>query len=243
MKIALLSDIHGNSWALEAVLNDINKRGITEIYDAGDSLYGPLDPKGTFELLKTNSVKSLRGNQDRNILEHLDKRPDNQTMKYVLSELTDEIIEWLLDLPRFRQIEDKVHLFHGTPKKDTEYLLEQLNPAYVGIKDFSELDNILSRVNEKIVVCGHSHCAGIVDTGNKLIINPGSVGLPAYDDEMPIFHKMESFNSNTRYCILEIEDSVKIQQITLSYDKESAAKCAEKNDRHDWAEWIRKGVA
>ena len=57
MKIAFLSDIHGNSWALKAVLNDIKQRGITEIYDLGDSLYGPLDPKGTFHLLLDWNIK------------------------------------------------------------------------------------------------------------------------------------------------------------------------------------------
>jgi predicted phosphodiesterase len=49
-KIALLSDIHGNSWAFREVLTDIKNRGIETIINLGDSLYGPLDPKGTFEL-------------------------------------------------------------------------------------------------------------------------------------------------------------------------------------------------
>ncbi|SDD65802.1 Calcineurin-like phosphoesterase superfamily domain-containing protein [Priestia aryabhattai B8W22] len=50
-KIAIISDIHGNSLALEAVLSDISRRGINTIFNLGDSLYGPLDPLGTFKLL------------------------------------------------------------------------------------------------------------------------------------------------------------------------------------------------
>jgi 3',5'-cyclic AMP phosphodiesterase CpdA len=47
MTIALISDIHGNSWALDAVLEDINQRGIDQIVNLGDCVYGPLDPAGT----------------------------------------------------------------------------------------------------------------------------------------------------------------------------------------------------
>ena len=72
MKIAAISDIHGNSWALRAVLDDIKQKGITEIFDLGDSLYGPLDPKGTYHLLTDRKIESICGNQDREIFENAD---------------------------------------------------------------------------------------------------------------------------------------------------------------------------
>lgn len=58
-KIAVLSDIHGNSWALEEVIKDIEKRGIKNIIDLGDSIYGPLDPMGTYKLLTQNKINSI----------------------------------------------------------------------------------------------------------------------------------------------------------------------------------------
>ena len=68
--LGILADIHGNAWALEAVLGDAERRGVTEFVDLGDVLYGPLAPRRTFELLnKVNIAVRVRGNQDRLILE------------------------------------------------------------------------------------------------------------------------------------------------------------------------------
>ena len=66
--IAVLSDIHGNRWALEAVLADIQHRGVDELMNIGDSLYGPLDPAGTAEILLPLNIPTVRGNEDRIIL-------------------------------------------------------------------------------------------------------------------------------------------------------------------------------
>jgi len=71
-KIAVISDIHGNSIALREVFRDIGSRDVDTIINLGDSLYGPLDPKGTFELLESNNLISISENQDRIILETLD---------------------------------------------------------------------------------------------------------------------------------------------------------------------------
>lgn len=51
-KIAVISDIHGNKWALKEVINDIKERNIDTIFNLGDSLYGPLDPVSTYDILK-----------------------------------------------------------------------------------------------------------------------------------------------------------------------------------------------
>ena len=67
--VAVLSDIHGNRWALAAVLDDIGRRGITRLLNLGDSLYGPLDPAGTAALLLGLDCLSIRGNEDRILLD------------------------------------------------------------------------------------------------------------------------------------------------------------------------------
>src|SRR5262252_8457895 len=69
LHFAALSDIHGNSWALEAVLADIPNRGLSTVVNLGDHLYGPLDPLGTAERLMSLKWPCLRGNCDRLLLE------------------------------------------------------------------------------------------------------------------------------------------------------------------------------
>lgn len=242
MKIAILSDIHGNSWALKEVLSDIKQRGITTIYDLGDSLYGPLDPAGTFELIKVWNITSICGNQDRKIVENINVETI-PTLKYVRTVLTDEAIDWLKELPFSRIIEEEIYACHGTPQSDSEYLLDQLHPGYINVKSFSDLNIALSTINEKIVLCGHSHTPHIIDTGIKIIINPGSIGLQAYDDDLPIDHKIQNYSPCTRYCILDLNEKCKIDQVVLPYDFEEAAVKAEQNNRPDWARWIRTGIA
>ncbi len=242
MKIAIISDIHGNSWALNSVLSDIQKRGIVEIYDLGDSLYGPLDPLGTYKLIIDWKIKSICGNEDRIIFENTDTKTDNFTLNYVINELTNEAIDWLQKLPQSAIINDKIFMCHGTPENDSEYLIEQVHRDFVGIKPVEMLDEILENIIEKIVLCGHSHVSRIVETTEKIIINPGSVGLSAYDDDFPIYHKMENFNSLAKYCIIDVDEKIKIEQIAIPYNYEEAAQKAEENQRNDWAKWIRNGI-
>jgi putative phosphoesterase len=243
MKIAFISDIHGNSWALRAILDDIKEKDVSEIYDLGDSLYGPLDPKGTYHLLKEEGIESICGNQDREIFENANSSDINPTLKYVQSQLFENAILWLKELPAHRIVHDQIFLCHGTPANDSGYLLEQLHDTFVGIKDYNQIEVLLADVKQKIIVCGHSHKPALVETQERIIINPGSVGLPAYDDELPIPHKIENFSPKARYCIIDLERNINIEQIAISYDYENAALAAEQNKREDWAKWLRTGRA
>ncbi|MEJ2052985.1 MAG: metallophosphoesterase family protein [Calditrichaceae bacterium] len=243
MKIAFLSDIHGNTWALKAVLEDLSQRDIQGIYDLGDSLYGPLDPKGTFHLLQDRKIQSICGNQDRYIVESMHQAEINPTLQYVENQLNDKALEWLRALPPSRTIDDHVYLCHGTPGNDSEYLIEELHPEYVGVKDFNRIEIALTDIKQKIVICGHSHRPGFCETPEKLVINPGSVGLPAYCDDHPIPHKIENYSPKARYCIVDFDRNMSIEQISVSYDFENAALAAEANDRGDWAQWLRTGLA
>lgn len=244
-KFAFISDIHGNSFALEAVLSDIETRNIDLIFNLGDVLYGPLNPLGTFELLKTKEMVCISGNQDRTVLESIGKVDNHPTTNYVLNQLNGEAIDFLKALPFDYHHDSGIYFCHASPHKDDEYLIEKLFESHVGVKQNEELDPILKNIEEKIVVCGHSHQSNVIKTASKIIINPGSVGLPAYDDDLPIFHKMESYNNHASYSVLCInnEGNVSIESVSIPYDFESAAKLAEKNDRPDWAKWLRTGRA
>ncbi len=241
-KIAIISDIHGNTWALEEVLTDIKNRGIETIINLGDSLYGPLNPKGTFKLLIKNEVISISGNEDRIILETLNLRSEIPTIEYVKSQIDVSIIDWLKKLPFDFIYDNEIYCCHASPKSDSVYLLDSLQPKHVEIRGNSEINKLLTGIKQKIVVCGHSHVSRVVETDKVIVINPGSVGLPAYEDDLPILHKMENFSSHARYSILTYsENSINIDQIAVSYNYEKTAKMAERNKRIDWAKWIRTG--
>ncbi len=241
-KLAIIADIHGNTWALERVLLDIKIRGIETIINLGDSLNGPLDPLGTYNLLIENRIISISGNGDRLILESMQSKDNNPTAEYVLSQMNNDIIDWLKALP-FDLVYEDIYCCHGSPRDDTEYLLETLKPTHVQIRDFLEIDTFLKEIKPEIVICGHSHVSRIVRTDNKTICNAGSVGLPAYSDELPIAHKMENFNPLAKYLVItKLDTSYKFEQILIPYDYEAAAKKAEINNRNDWAKWIRTGI-
>lgn len=239
--IAILADVHGNTWALEAVLSDIKNRGIETIINLGDALNGPLDPLGTYNLLVENKIISISGNGDRLILESLQSKYNNPTAEYVLSQMNNDSIAWLEELP-FDLVYEDIYCCHASPHSDMEYLLENLKPNHIEIKGFSEVDAILKGVRQEIVVCGHSHVPRIVKTDNKTICNAGSVGLPAYDDDLPSPHKMENFSPYAKYLVItKIGKSYKVEQISIPYNYELAAIKAEENNRNDWAKWIRTG--
>lgn len=86
MKIAIISDVHGNSHALQAVLKDLERRKVEMIINLGDSVYGPLDPLGTIELLMNNEMIHIKGNCDRMLWEPIQQQP--ATLTFVQNQLT-----------------------------------------------------------------------------------------------------------------------------------------------------------
>ncbi len=239
--IAILSDIHGNSLALKAVLQDIDNRGIKTILDLGDSLYGPLDPVGTVQLLIENKIPSIKGNEDRILL---DVHEDNPTLEFVLGNLRSEHLSWIENLP-MTNIYQEFFLCHASPSTDSVYLIEEVTKEAVTIKDPFKLMQEVKAIKQKIILCGHSHVPHTIYLVNgKFIINPGSVGLPAYYDNYPFPHIMETGSPHAQYCVItRKKGNINIANISVSYDWETAALMALKNGRNDWAGWIRTGRA
>ena len=86
IQVGVISDIHGNCWALEAVLEDIERRSIEKIVNLGDSLYGPLAPAKTAEILLELDIPTVCGNEDRIIVEALSNKEEySPTLAYVLA--------------------------------------------------------------------------------------------------------------------------------------------------------------
>ncbi len=244
MKIAVIADIHGNYWALSNVLKDIDKRKPDLIVNLGDSLYGPLKPNDTFKLMNSYDIISISGNEDRAIVENLTNDSANMTLKYVINDLDKDAINWLKNLTKTQLLDkENIYAFHGTPDSDTTYLIEDLQNGYSLVNDDATIEGFLKGIKAKIILCGHSHTNRLIQTSNRLIINPGSVGLQAYDHELPIYHKMESYNNLAQYCIIDTNDSdLKVEQIAVQYDYKKAVKCAIDNQRLDWAKWLKFGI-
>ena len=101
---AVIADVHGNRWALAAVLEDIARRGIREIVNAGDHLFGPLDPAGTADILMRLDLPSVAGNQDRELIDG----------SFVETRLNAGHREWLRSLPLRLDLPGGILLFHFT---------------------------------------------------------------------------------------------------------------------------------
>ncbi|HHK5612405.1 MULTISPECIES: metallophosphoesterase family protein [Bacillus cereus group] len=240
MKIAIISDVHGNSHALKAVLEDIKHRKAEMIINLGDSLYGPLDPLGTIEILMKNEMIHIKGNCDRMLWEPI--QGQSATLTFVQNQLTENHIDWLQQHPS-QYIVDDILFCHGTPTSDEVYLLEEMDENGAVLKSEKNIMDQLQNIEQKIIVCGHTHIPRVVYLANgKIIINPGSVGLPAYKDELPIVHKMESGTPHAKYVVIEeVLGEWIIEQISVSYNWEEAARLATQLERHDWAQAIKTG--
>ncbi len=233
MNVAVLSDIHGNKDALKAVLDDIQQRNIVSIYNLGDILYGPLFPLETYDLLKGVDIKSVSGNCDRILLQ---ASSDNLTEQYVIDMLENEHKNWLNNLPFSIQTED-FYFCHASPKSDEQYLLHDITLNDAILKQPQDIMNLVKEIPQNIIFCGHSHLSDIVYLPNgKVIANPGSVGLLAYEEEEPFYYKMESGTPFANYTIVKKRDGRWIfEQINITYDVTDAIKQSEKLNRPDWA--------
>jgi predicted phosphodiesterase len=243
MRIAVLADIHANVLALEAVLADVGRRGVDLTVDLGDCVSGPLWPRETLELLSRLRGPSVRGNHDRQVA-GLPPGEMGPSDRYAHGELTAEERASLAALPMTRVIAAGVVACHATPERDDVYLIEEVADGQLRQGRPEAIAARLGRIDAKIVLCGHSHRAGLVQLPQgRLILNPGSVGAPAYDDPTPPAHMSEAGSAMARYAILEMgaETGVGVEFLALPYAHEEAARRAEANGRPDWAHALRTG--
>jgi predicted phosphodiesterase len=244
VRTGLLSDIHGNAWALEAVLEDAAARRVDRWINLGDVLYGPLAPLETYRLLTGVDAVTVCGNEDRLVHETASGQAGgNPTVDFVLRECGPEPVEWLRALPPAAEVHGAFYACHGAPESDTEYLLEDVSSGRATIRAPDGILRLLGGVRAPVVVCGHSHIHRTVQLPEgPLVVNPGSVGLPAYDDDSPVRHRMETFSPNAAYAIMERRgDGWLIEHYAVPYDYRRAVRRASHLGRGDWARWLTWG--
>ena len=242
MRLALVADIHGNLAALEAVAADIGRRSVDRIVNLGDSLSGPLMPLETAQFLMAEGWLSLAGNHERQILTH-SSVCRSASDEYAYSQLTAKEFDWLKSLDSTSRITPEVLLCHGTPLSDTEYFLETVEKGGVRPATSAEVEIRLASELAPLVACGHTHVPRVVRSKRgQLVVNPGSVGLPAYDDVHPFPHVMETGSPDARYAIAEQSKSGwVIALLSVPYDHKSMAQQARLRGRSEWEHALLTG--
>jgi|AMWB02.1.fsa_nt_gi predicted phosphodiesterase len=184
MRIAVMSDIHGNLAAFENVLGDIDYSDIDSIVNLGDSIgYGP-DPEKVLELIKKRNILNILGNHEQAaldktfhfFLENGARKSIEQTMKL----LTSASLSYLRKLPDFR-VFNKALFVHGCPPNSCETYLNYLSNR--------DIENIFKSYHNTIAFAGHTH---------KLI-------LISYDGKTVGFHELNdlpiNLAENVRYLV------------------------------------------
>lgn len=243
MRIAAISDIHGNLAALDAVLGDIARRGVDLTVNLGDILSGPLDPAATADRLMALDLPTIRGNHERQLLTMVPAEM-GASDAYTAPRLSDAHRAWLTDLPVDMRIGSDVLLCHGTPTSDLDYFLDHVEPIGARAATADEIEMRSSGEKAALILCGHTHMPRTHRrAGGGLVVNPGSVGLPAYDDVHPWPHVMASGSPHARYAIAERGPDGRwaAELIRVGYDWEAAARTAETRNRPDWAVALRTG--
>ena len=242
-KIAILSDIHSNIYALKAVVEDAKAKGVDTFVNLGDILYGPIAPKETYEYLKKKNFITISGNQDRQIYEATKDEIDaNHTMQFILDELGSEPLEWMKTLPFGLKINSDIYACHGTPTNDLEYLLEDISSSNPQVRSDKEIIKRLAEITSPIILCGHTHVPRCVElSSGQIVINPGSVGLQAYSDDEPSLHHMQNYTPKASYVILQKNKEWDISFHRVSYDVKSAIQKAKEQNRVDWAGYLHSG--
>jgi predicted phosphodiesterase len=236
LRIAVVSDVHGNDMALEAVLKHAATAGYDRLFDLGDTVSGPLRPVETFDRMRFLDAISIAGNHERQLLT---LPPDrlNATDAFTRTRLGAARLDTLRGRKPTLRIDD-ILLVHGSPSSDLDYLLEDVAggqpvarvPADVAAMTASASDGV------SLILCGHTHIsrAMLLERG-PLVVNPGSVGLPAYDEpDCATPHRMEAGTPHARYAMVtRTPRGWSVAFHLVDYNWKTAATNATRAGRHD----------
>ena len=264
-RLAIVSDIHGNLPALEAVWAEIERAAPTLVVNLGDIASGPLWPRETVQWLMAHAAadparwRTLAGNHERQAL-----APDVARMgasdAYAARALGASERDWLGALPATQWLLDEVLLCHGTPASDLVYFMETVVPGFgvdggrgVRAATAAELSaraaeipagDTRSGLAAALILCGHTHVPrAMAVPGGPLVVNPGSVGVPAYDDVHPLPHVIENGSPDARWALAERDrhGAWHVQLRSTPYDWPAAVARAQANGRGDWADALATG--
>lgn len=233
--VALFSDVHGNTRALRAVLEDLDRQGIERMYCLGDLVGYGADPNGVIDLLRDRGVPSLLGNYDEGVAWETGdcgcfypdaeaKRIGDASYAFTVTAVTADNKAFLRTLPRELHVDldgKKVRLVHGSPRRINEYLLRD--------RDERTFERLADAESDDILAFGHTHDPWFREFKGKLFVNVGSVGRPKDGDV------------RAAYVILRPETD-EVEMSRVAYDVEAAAQAImDAGLPPELAEMIRQG--
>lgn len=216
-RLAIISDLHGNLPALEAVLADLAALGLDEVYHLGDLVgYNPF-PNETVALVAERGIPGITGNYDQAVLAQV---PDpigawlnpkispmgRQIYQWTVREVNEATRQFLAALPpqlSLRRGPWRLRLTHGSPRHIKDYVRPSWPDEMVAA--------LLQEIDEDILLVGHTHIPHCRRLQGKWLINPGSVGFPKDGDP------------RSAYAILELAQEVKVTIRRVAYDLERTA--------------------
>jgi putative phosphoesterase len=243
MRLAVLSDVHGNARALRAVLERIKTLSPDAILNLGDCVSGPLWPEETLDLLRGTAMRHVRGNHDR-VVGMATTRDIGSTDQFAWETLPAADRAWLAGLPTTVAFDD-VLCVHAVPSNDLDYLLEDIVDGNIALSSTPAIAARLGGASAKLVLCGHSHQPRIVRIPDgPVVVNPGSVGWQAYDDDSLPAHVSQTGSPHARFCIVDVKGSeVEATFHAIGYDWDEAARLAASRGYPDWALSLATGYA
>lgn len=234
MKIAVISDVHGNRLALEAVLDDIARQKLDGILNLGDHVSGPLEPNWTADILMDLDIPTIRGNHERDLVE---KPPEalGAIDQFAQRQMDSRHRAWMNDLPATLSMLDDVFMCHGTPGScDEPWLDDFWDGRQVRVPGEAEVTAKAHGVQYPVLLCGHTHIPRAVRLADgRLIVNPGSVGL-----------QFNHGSPDARYATIELRNRRYFPSFhVVPYDHEAAARQAEANGFPNWRAVLMTGWA
>ena len=217
MKIAIISDIHANYQALEAVLNDIKEQGCEKILCLGDLAMAGPEPEKVINFVKEQNWEIIQGNTDKMIAEFTPELAQNvkkifPVMGNALEDddkiLDDSAKNYLKNLPVQKELKIegvKILLVHGSPRRNNEDILPD-SPV-------EEIEEIIKGVGADLIFCGHTHVpCGYQTNSKKTVINAGSIGRPM------------TKNPEACYVVADFQDGeFSIEHRFVDYDRKTAS--------------------
>lgn len=228
-KIALLSDVHGNSTALEAVLADAESKQVTDYWFLGDLLMPGTGRRNILERLDQLPISlQVRGNWEDSLWRALHGKLDlsrpshlylTRLCHFILEEIRPEEIDRMQELPLqvLTEVEGlKIAVSHHLPDKNWGREL-------IHIGDQADFDRLFEGNEAAIAIYGHIHQQFLrYGTGGQLVINPGSIGQPFFLDATL------RQDLRAQYAIIEIDETglKDVDLCRVAYDVEQELEIA-----------------
>lgn len=195
MRVAAISDIHGNLPALEAVLAEVDREGVDAVVCGGDVLWGAFQSE-CLSALRSAGAVHVAGNCERDVLS-----PRDDSSHWCRAQLSEEELELVSGWPATVDLDvdglGRVLFCHATPRSDDE-ILTRVTPDEAVIE-------ALAGVPADLVVCGHTHVQYDRNVpGGPRLLNAGSVGMP-YQGEQGAFWAMLGPDVTLRHTHYDVE--------------------------------------